>query len=59
MLPAIVEKAGFGIAACILYIVGRLNMPFFAAGIIDLVFGLLFVVAYSLTPSEYRPVVPQ
>ena len=55
MLPAIVEKAVFGIPACILYILGRLSVSLFAAGIIDLVLGLLFVVAYRLTPSEYRP----
>jgi hypothetical protein len=59
MLAAIVEKAGFGIAAVILYMVGRLNIPLFAAGIIDLVLGLLFVAAYCLTPSEYRPGVSQ
>ena len=59
MLPAIVEKAVFGIPACILYMLGRLSVSLFAAGIIDLVLGLLFVVAYSLTPSEPRPAVPQ
>ena len=59
MLPAVVEKAGFGIAACILYLAGRLSVPLFAAGIIDLILGLLFLVAYRLTPSEYRPGVPQ
>ena len=53
MLPAIVEKAVFGIPACILYMLGRLGGSLFAAGIIDLVLGLLFVVAYRLTPSEY------
>ena len=59
MLPAIVEKAAFGIPACILYMLGRLSVSLFAAGIIDLVLGLLFVVAYCLTPSEYGPGVPQ
>ena len=59
MLPAIVEKAAFGIPACILYTLGRLSVSLFAAGIIDLVLGLLFVVAYCLTPSEYGPGVPQ
>jgi len=55
MLAAIVEKAVFGIPACILYLLGRLSVSLFAAGIIDLVLGLLFVVAYRLTPSEHRP----
>jgi len=52
MLPAVLEKAGFGIAACVLYMLGRLSTPLFAAGIIDLVFGLLFGMAYRLTPSQ-------
>ena len=56
MLPAIVEKVVFGIPACILYMLGRLSVSLFAARITDLVLGLLFVVAYSLTPSEPRPV---
>ena len=59
MLPAIVEKIAFGIPACILYKLGRLSGSLFAAGIIDLVLGLLFVVAYCLTPSESRQAVPQ
>ena len=59
MLPTIVEKAAFGIPACILYMLGRLSVSLFAAGIIDLVLGLLFVAAYCLTPSEYRPGAPQ
>ena len=59
MLPAVVEKAGFGIAACVLYMLGRLSIPLFVAGIIDLVLGLLFGMAYRLTPSESKPTVPQ
>lgn len=59
MLPAIVEKAGFGIVACILYLMGRLSVSLFAAGIIDLVWGLLFGVAFHLTPSQYSPGVPR
>ena len=55
MLPAIVEKAGFGIAACILYALGRLSIPMFAAELVDLILGLLFVVAYRMSPSEYKP----
>ena len=55
MLAAVVEKAGFGIAACALYSMGRLSVSLFAAAIIDLAFGLLFVVAYGLTPSDYGP----
>jgi hypothetical protein len=56
MLPAVVEKAGFGIVACLLYMLGRLSVSLFAAGIIDLVLGLLFGMAYRLTPSERKPI---
>jgi hypothetical protein len=59
MLPAVVEKAGFGIVACVLYMLGRLGVSLFAAGIIDLVLGLLFGMAYRLTPSERKPTAPQ
>jgi hypothetical protein len=54
MLPAIIEKGSFGIPAGILYMLGRLSVSLFAAGIIDLVLGLLFVVAYCPTPSRDR-----
>ena len=59
MLPAVVEKAGFEIAASILYILGRLSIPMFAAGLVDLILGLLFVLAYRMSPSEYQPGAPQ
>ena len=55
MLPAVVERAGLGIAACALYSMGRLSVSLFAAAIIDLALGLMFVVAYRLTPSDYGP----
>ena len=59
MLPAVVEKAGFGIAACALYTMGHLSVSLFAAAIIDLAFGLLFVMAYRLTPSDCGVGAPQ
>lgn len=59
MLPAIVEKAGFGLVAFVLYLMGRLSVSLFAAGIVDLVLGLLFGVAFHLTPSQYSQGVPR
>jgi hypothetical protein len=49
MIPAIVEKASFGFAAIVLYLLGRLSVPLLGAGIVDLVLGALFVVAYRRT----------
>src|SRR5262245_7884440 len=36
MIPAIVEKAGFGITAVALFVLGRLSIALFGAGLIDL-----------------------
>ncbi len=49
MIPAIVEKAGFGFAAIALFLAGRLNTQMLGAGLLDLVLGALFVVAYTRT----------
>ena len=49
MLPAILEKLAFGIAAVVLYAQGRLVAPVLAAGIIDLIFATLFFLAYRAT----------
>ena len=51
MLPAMLEKAGFGVAAVALYLGNRLALPMFGAGIIDLGLGGLFLLAYLKTPS--------
>jgi hypothetical protein len=55
MVPAIVEKATFGIAAVVLFSLGRLSAPMLGAGIIDLVLGTLFAVSYARTSSSWRP----
>ena len=49
MIPAIIEKAAFGIPAIVLFLLGRLNAQMLGAGIIDLVLGTLFIVAYVRT----------
>ena len=52
MLPAIVEKAAFGVPAIILYLGGRLSAQMFAASLIDLTLGTLFLLAFVRTPWE-------
>src|SRR6266542_470327 len=45
MIPCTIEKFSFAIACTVLYLQGRLAGPFFAGAMIDLMFGILFVVA--------------
>lgn len=52
MLPAVLEKASFGIATLILFLQHRLNPLMFAAGVIDLILGLLFIIAYIKTDKQ-------
>ncbi|WP_145053834.1 hypothetical protein [Lignipirellula cremea] len=54
MLPAMVEKASFGIAAIALYAAGRLDAATLVAGSIDLVIGLFFVVAFWRVSAAAR-----
>ena len=49
MLPAVLEKASFGLPAIALWLGGRLAAPMLAAGLIDLALGILFVVAFLRT----------
>jgi hypothetical protein len=51
MIPGILEKIGFGVAAIVLYAQGRLVVPMLAAGIGDLIFATLFAVAFWKTAS--------
>jgi len=57
MLPAILEKATYGIAVVVLFALQRVPVPVLTFGIIDLLWGLLFVVAYRKTrpTSSVRP----
>lgn len=52
MLPAILEKAGFGFAAVVLFSLGRLSLEMLGAGIIDLILLTLFTVSYLRTAPE-------
>jgi hypothetical protein len=49
MIPAILEKASFGFAAIVLFVMDRLSGQMLAAGLLDLVLGVLFVTAYLRT----------
>jgi hypothetical protein len=52
MIPGILEKLGFGVAALVLYAQGRLAAPMLAAGSGDLVFAALFAVAFIQTGRD-------
>ncbi len=49
MIPAVLEKASFGIAAIVLYSQNRMPGSLFAAGMLDLLLGALFVVSFVKT----------
>jgi hypothetical protein len=51
MLPAVLEKVAFGFAVVVLYWQGRAVPLMVLFGIIDLVFAVLFVVAFRRTPA--------
>jgi hypothetical protein len=52
MLFAILEKASFGLAAPILFAIGRAPFPILVGGTIDLVWLVLFAIAYGKTPDR-------
>ena len=49
MIAAVIEKASFGLAMVALYLRGRLSVQMLAAGVVDLIFVVLFVAAYTRT----------
>jgi hypothetical protein len=49
ILPAVLEKATFGLAAVALWLGGRLAATMLIAGLIDLTLDALFVIAYLKT----------
>lgn len=52
MIPAILEKATFGVAAVVLFLLGRIPTVILSFAVVDLLLGLLFVVAYAKTGKE-------
>jgi len=49
MIPAILEKAVFGIPAVVLFLQRRISTLTLAAGLVDLLLGVLFILAYLNT----------
>jgi hypothetical protein len=52
MLPSGIEKLSFAAATIALYAAGRVPMAVLGAGLIDLVFGLLFLAAWWLVGNR-------
>lgn len=52
MIPAILEKASFGIAAIVLYLQNRVGPVMVGFGMFDLILGALFLAAYIKTPAR-------
>ncbi|HKS26927.1 MAG TPA: hypothetical protein VJS44_03870 [Pyrinomonadaceae bacterium] len=54
MIPSILEKASFGIAVLVLFMMSRVGLLMLAAGIIDLILGALFAISYAKTAGLKR-----
>ncbi len=54
MIPCMVEKFSFAIACTVLLLQGRLGSQIFAASMIDLTLGLLFVASYVKTSEAAK-----
>lgn len=52
MLPAVMEKFSYGIAVLFLYAQQRVNMLILSSAVIDLILGILFVLAFLRTPKN-------
>jgi hypothetical protein len=51
MIPSVLEKAAFGIPAVVLFQQGRTSGLILGFGIVDLVLGVLFTIAFVVTPK--------
>lgn len=49
MIPSMLEKFSFSIATTVLFLQHRLAIQMFAAGLIDLTLGILFIIAFLKT----------
>lgn len=52
MIPAIVEKASFGIAVAVLYLQQRVSSFMFGAAMVDSFLGVLFLIAFLKTVRQ-------
>src|ERR1700693_116253 len=55
MIPSVFEKFSYGIAVVILVAQQRMRSSDLVFGVVDLLLGILFVIAYSQTPSRELP----
>lgn len=53
MIPAVLEKLSFGIAAIVLFTAGRLPGVVLGFACVDLILGALFVISFVKTPVRY------
>jgi hypothetical protein len=49
MIPAIIEKGSFVIAVVLLFALNRVSRPMLGVGLVDLILGVLFLIAYMRT----------
>lgn len=52
MIPTLLEKASFGIAVIVLFLLERVGVMMLAAALIDLLLGALFAIAYVKTAAR-------
>ncbi len=55
MIPSVFEKFSYGIAVVILVVQGRMRSSDLLFGGVDLLLGLLFVMAYLKAPRRESP----
>jgi len=54
MIPAILEKASFGLAVIVLFLQSRVAPLMLAPAVIDLILGVLFAVAFMKTGRDHE-----
>lgn len=55
LIPSVLEKVGFPIAAIVLLKQGRIPIPTFLVSLVDIVFAALFIAAYLKLSSHDSP----
>ena len=55
ILPSIFEKFSYGLALLTLFLQHRLHPSDLVFGVVDLLFGVLFIAAFLMTPSQSKP----
>jgi hypothetical protein len=54
MIPSVLEKLTFGVGAVVLFLQQRIGADILAGGVIDLILGVLFFVAWRLCGSPKK-----